>query len=57
MSRTLKRLLRKVAEINRRYREARIEMSTGVKISLLFLRMYLIFLVCLMAYKFILLLK
>ena len=57
MSRTLKRLLRKVAEINRRYREARIEMSTGVKISLLFLRMYLIFLICLMVYKFILLLK
>ncbi len=53
----MKRLLLKIAEINRRYREPRIEMSTGVKISLLFLRMYLIFLVGLMVYRFILLLK
>jgi hypothetical protein len=55
MRASLKRLFHKIAEINRRYREPRIEMSSGVKASLLFLRIYLLFLVCLMAYKFILL--
>jgi hypothetical protein len=52
----LKRLFRKIAEINQRYREPRIEMSPAVKASLLFLRVYLLVLVCLMVYKFILLL-
>ena len=53
----LKRLFRKIGEINQRYREPRIEMSLGVKASLLFLRAYLLVLVCLMVYKFILLLN
>ena len=57
MSASLKRLFHKIGEINHRYREPRIEMSTGVKASLLFLRIYLLFLVCLMVYKFILLLN
>jgi hypothetical protein len=57
MTKTLKRFFWKIREINRRYREPRIEMSTVVKGSLLVLRIYLIFLVCLMVYKFILLLK
>jgi hypothetical protein len=57
MTKTLKRFFWKIREINRRYREPRIEMSTAVKGSLLVLRIYLIFLVCLMVYKFILLLK
>lgn len=56
MRASLKRLFRKIGEINQRYREPRIEMSRAVKASLLFLRVYLLFLVCLMVYKFILLL-
>jgi hypothetical protein len=52
----LKRLFRKIEEINRRYREPRIAMSPAVKASLLFLRVYLLVLVGLMVYKFILLL-
>jgi hypothetical protein len=52
----LKRLFRKIGEINQRYREPRIEMSRGVRAALQFLRFYLLFLVCLMVYKFILLL-
>ena len=54
---SLRRLARKIREINQRYREPRIEMSAGVRASLLFLRIYLLFLVCLMVYKFILLLN
>lgn len=57
MSASLKRLFHKIGQINHRYREPRIEMSSGVKASLLFLRIYLLFLVCLMVYKFILLLN
>jgi hypothetical protein len=57
MPRTLKRLFLKIAEINRRYKEPRIEMSAAVKASLMFLRAYLMVLVCLMVYKFIVLLK
>lgn len=54
---TVKRLFLKIAEINRRYDEPRIEMSKAVKASLFFLRFYLMVLVCLMVYKFIVLLK
>jgi hypothetical protein len=57
MRASLKRLFRKIGEINHRYREPRIEMSPGVKAALLFLRIYLLFLVCLIVYKFILLLN
>lgn len=53
----VKRLFHKVGEINRRYREPRIEMSLGVRASLLILRIYLLFLVGIMFYKFVLLLK
>jgi len=56
MRASLKRLFRKIAAINYRYREPRIQMSSAVKASLLFLRVFLMFLVCLMVYKFILLL-
>lgn len=55
MRSSLKRLFGKIAAINYRYREPRIQMSSGVKASLLFLRVFLMFLVCLMMYKFILL--
>jgi len=57
MRSSLKRLRLKIEEINHRYREPRIEMSRGVRAALQFLRFYLMFLVCLIAYKFILLLS
>lgn len=47
----------KVREINKRYAVPNVEMSGWVKLSLLFLRFYLLFLVCLLVYKFITLLK
>ena len=56
MSSSVKRLVHKVREINHRYRTPRIPMSAGVRFSLMALRIYLLFLVSLMAYKFILLL-
>jgi hypothetical protein len=45
--------VRKVVEINERYAVGRIEMSPAVKLSLFLLRLYLLFLVGLMVYKFI----
>jgi hypothetical protein len=42
----------KITEINRKYATPRIRMSRGVKLVLLFLRVYLIFLVLLLGYKF-----
>ena len=42
----------KIKEINSKYAQPRIQMSFGVKLSLLLLRIYLIFLVGLLAYKF-----
>jgi hypothetical protein len=47
---------RKIREINQRYSQPQIEMSAGVKVSLIALRVYLLFLVSLMVYKFVLLL-
>lgn len=43
----------KIIEINQRYADPKIEMTPTVKISLFFLRMYLIFLLLLLLYKFI----
>ncbi len=57
MVQPVRRLIGKIREINERYAEPRIEMSTAVKASLMLLRLYLIFLVCLMVYKFILLMQ
>jgi hypothetical protein len=51
---TLRNLFGKFAAINSRYREPRIEMSGGVRLSLLVLRVYLLALVGLMIYKFVL---
>jgi len=42
----------KIHEINKKYEKPRITMSPGVKIALLFLRVYLILLVLLLGYKF-----
>ncbi len=49
--------IRKIREINQRYSKPHIEMSLGVKISLMALRIYLLFLVSLIVYKFVLLLS
>ncbi len=56
MGKKFERLLRKLRQINRRYRQPRIRMSLGVRTALLALRLYLFFLVGLIAYKFVLLL-
>lgn len=45
-----------IIEINRKYRHPRIRMTRMVSIALLFLRLYLIFLVVLLGYKFVTLL-
>nr|WP_319377488.1 hypothetical protein [uncultured Methanoregula sp.] len=42
----------KIHEINKKYKTPRIKMSRGVKLALLFLRLYLILLVLLLGYKF-----
>ena len=47
----------KIHEINKKYETPRIRMSRGVRIALLFLRLYLILLVLLLGYKFWTLLK
>jgi hypothetical protein len=46
----------KIGEINQRYSRPHIEMSAAVRMSLVALRFYLLFLVGLMVYKFITLL-
>jgi hypothetical protein len=43
-----------IKEINRKYAKPRIEMTRGVKVALLFLRLYLIFLVSVLGYAFVL---
>lgn len=45
-------LLNKIRQINKKYEKPRISMSPGVRIALLFLRLYLILLVVLLGYKF-----
>ena len=42
----------KIHEINKKYETPRIRMSRGVRIALLFLRLYLVLLVLLLGYKF-----
>jgi hypothetical protein len=44
--------IEKIKEINHRYSNPRIRMSRGVRFALLMLRLYLIFLVLILAYKF-----
>jgi hypothetical protein len=51
------RLVTKIREINHRYSKPHIEMSRGVKISLMALRIYLLLLVGLIIYKFVLILS
>ena len=42
----------KIREINRKYRTPHVEMTPAVKFALLFLRLYLLFLVGLLFFKF-----
>ncbi|MHB8454865.1 MAG: hypothetical protein ACYDDO_09245 [Acidiferrobacterales bacterium] len=53
MLKMFRRQIAKIAEINRKYSVPRTEISTPVRVSLLFLRVYLLFLVGLMVFKFI----
>jgi hypothetical protein len=53
----LRRFATKIQEINHRYSKPHIEMSRGVKISLMALRIYLFVLVGLILYKFVLMLN
>jgi hypothetical protein len=54
---SLRRFATKIREINHRYSKPHIEMSRGVKISLMALRIYLFVLVGLIFYKFVLMLN
>jgi len=56
MINTIKQFRQKIREINQRYSQPHIEMSAGVRFSLIALRVYLLFLVGLMVYKFVTLL-
>jgi len=47
----------RIIEINEKYSKPRIEMSPAVKFSLVALRFYLLFLVALLVYKFITIVK
>jgi hypothetical protein len=53
MMNVFKGFTEKIREINRRYSKPRIHMSNGVRFALLMLRIYLLFLVLLLAFKFV----
>ncbi len=53
----VRRPIGKIKEINRRYAKPRIHMSRTVKISLLLLRLYLLFLVLIVVYRLIISLR
>jgi hypothetical protein len=57
IGRVVRSWIDKIHEINKKYEKPRITMSRGVRVALLFLRVYLILLVALLAYKFWTLLK
>lgn len=52
MRNVLRESIEKIREINRRYSKPRIRMSRSVRFALLMLRLYLLILVILLAYKF-----
>lgn len=52
LSRTIDGWTAKVKEINEKYREPRLKMTPLIRYSLLILRLYLIMLVIILAYKF-----
>ena len=49
----IQRAIRKIREINEKYKTPKIRMSRGVKIAMVFLRLYLLFLVVILIFKFI----
>lgn len=49
---TIKNFVAKVREINKKYATPKIKLSRGTRLALLALRLYLIILVILLAYKF-----
>ena len=53
----IQRAIAKIREINKRYSKPRIKLSKGTRVALLSLRLYLITLVILLAYKFFTLLR
>ena len=53
MTNPIKKLVNKIREINQKYSKPRIQMSRPVKIALLALRLYLVFLIIMLLYKFI----
>jgi hypothetical protein len=53
MKNPIKGLVNKIREINQKYSKPRIKMSRPVKIALLSLRLYLIFLIIMLLYRFI----
>jgi hypothetical protein len=57
LSRIYQSLIAQVREINKRYSKPSIQMTPFVRISLLFLRVYLFLLVGLLVYKFIISIK
>ncbi len=48
----IQRARNKVREINERYKTPKIKMSPGVRYAMLFLRLYLLFLVAVLIFKF-----
>jgi len=48
----LSRIVGKIREINKRYSKPKVKMSREIRIALLVLRLYLISLVVLLAYRF-----
>ncbi len=56
MANTFTQFRQKIRDINQRFSKPHIEMSPAVKLSLVALRFYLLFLVSLMVYKFVTLL-
>jgi hypothetical protein len=53
MKNPIKNLVKQIREINQKYSKPRIKMSRSVKIALLSLRLYLIFLIIMLLYRFI----
>jgi len=53
MTSSINRLVRKFREINHRYNKPHIEMSRGVRMALMALRVYLLLIVGLIIYKFV----
>jgi len=56
MANPIRNLINKIHEINQKYSKPKIQMSRPVKLALLSLRLYLIFLIVMLLYRFLTLL-